>query len=149
MKRNWTNRLAFALALFFALMMLMASSTQLNMSVQIQGVIPTANGGTGHNGTVVTALGTTGTVSMDFSLGELYTMTPTGTVTLNATNCATGKHANVIVTTSGTSSFTITPSTNFKGTALATGTTSGKVFGWSFVCNGTTAVQMGAATAAM
>jgi hypothetical protein len=86
---------------------------------------------------------------MDFSLGGVYTITPTGTVTLNASNCATGKQAIVIVTTSGTSSFTITPSTNFKGTALATGTTTAKTFGWSFVCNGTTAVQAGAATVAM
>lgn len=126
-----------------------AATTVVNLPTQVTGILATANGGTGQNRTTVTALGTTGTVSMDFSLGEIYTITPTGTVTLNATNCATGKEATVIVTTSGTSSFTITPSTNFKGTALATGTTTAKTFGWSFVCNGTTAVQMGAATAAM
>lgn len=127
----------------------MAATTVVNLATQVTGILATANGGTGQNRTVVTALGTTGTVSMDFSLGMVYTITPTGTVTLNATNCASGKQAIVIVTTSGTSSFTITPSTNFKGTALATGTVTAKTFGWSFVCNGTTAVQQGAVTAAI
>lgn len=123
--------------------------TVVNLATQVFGILGTANGGTGQNRTVVTALGTTGTVSMDFSLGQIYTITPTGAVTLNATNCATGKEATVIVLTSGTTTFTITPTTNFKGTPLATGTTTAKTFGWSFVCNGTTAVQMGSATAAM
>ncbi len=126
----------------------MGAVTTVDLTRQVIGVLPIANGGTGY-GTTVTALGTTGTVSVDFSLGPVYTITPTGTVTLTAANCSTGKQATVVVTTSGTSSFTITPSTNFKGTALSTGTTSGKTFGWSFVCNGTTAIQMGAATAAM
>lgn len=97
----------------------------------------------------VTALGTTGTVNVDMSLGEVYTITPTGTVTLTASNCVSGRRATIIVLTSGTTSFTLTPSTNVKGTALSTGTTTAKTFGWSFICNGTTAVQAGAATAAM
>ncbi len=128
---------------------LMAAVTTVNLATQVTGILGTANGGTAQNRTVVTALGTTGTVSMDFSLGMIYTMTPTGAITLNATNCATGKEAVIIVTTSGTSSFTITPTTNFKGTALATGATSAKVYGWSFVCNGTTAIQTGAVTSPM
>jgi hypothetical protein len=122
--------------------------TVINLPTQVTGVLPVANGGTGHNATV-TVLGTTGTVSMDFSLGPIYTVTPTGAITLNAANCATGKVATVIVLTSGTTSFTITPTTNFKGTALSTGATTAKTFGWTFICNGTTAVQMGSATAAM
>lgn len=97
----------------------------------------------------VTVLGTTGTVNVDMALGEVYTMTPTGTVTLTASNCVSGRRSTIIVTTSGTTSFTITPSTNMKGTALSTGTTTAKTFGWSFICNSTTAVQQGAATAAI
>ena len=127
----------------------MAAVTTINLATQVTGILPVANGGNGINRSTVTALGTTGTVSMDFSLGGVYTVTPTGAITLNATNCASGRWATVVVTTSGTTSFTITPSTNFKGTALATGTTTAKTFGWSFACNGTTAVQVGTATAAM
>lgn len=137
--------IAVLLASFAAL----AATTVVNLATQVTGILAVANGGAGINRSTVTALGTTGTVSMDFSLGGIYTITPTGAVTLNATNCAAGRFATIVVTTSGTTSFTITPSTNFKGTALSTGTTTAKTFGWSFACNGTTAVQMGAATAAM
>lgn len=145
-----TNKYKLSLFLVLILSVLcLATTTMLNIPAQVTGILATANGGSGQNRTVVTALGTTGTVSMDFSLGMIYTITPTGAVTLNATNCATGKIATIIVLTSGSSSFTITPTTNFKGTALATGATTAKTFGWSFVCNGTTAYQMGTATAAM
>ena len=144
----WKYKTSIAIGLLCGLLAISAV-TVVNLATQVTGILGLANGGTGENGTVVTALGTTGTVSMDFSLGRIYTMTPAGAVTLNATNCATGKEATVIVLTSGATSFTITPTTNFKGTPLATGTTTAKTFGWSFVCNGTTAVQMGSATAAM
>lgn len=126
-----------------------AGKTVINLTSQVYGILPSANGGIGVDGTAVTALGNTGALTMDFSKGMVFTTTPSGAITLSASNCATGRHATVIVTSSGTTSFTITPSTNFKGTALSTGTTTGKTFGWSFVCNGITAVQMGAATAAM
>lgn len=138
----------YIVALLSLLLFLLGAVTVVNLATQVTGVLSVANGGSGHNATV-TALGTTGTVSMDFSLGPIYTVTPTGAITLNATNCATGKEATIIVTSSGTTSFTITPTTNFKGTALSTGTTTAKTFGWTFICNGTTAVQRGAATAAM
>ena len=144
---NRSNRAELIIVLVAACF-LIGSQTLVNLSANVTGVLSVANGGSGHNATV-TALGTTGTVSMDFSLGPIYTVTPTGAITLNATNCATGKEATIIVTSSGTTSFTITPTTNFKGTALSTGTTTAKTFGWTFICNGTTAVQMGAATAAM
>jgi hypothetical protein len=55
----------------------------------------------------------------------------------------------VIVTTSGTSSFVLTFSTNFKAAGtLATGTVTAKVFQVSFMCNGTTAIEQ-SRTAAM
>lgn len=165
-----------ALLLFVALaaiFTLPAAITQINLATQVVGILPCADHPalTGDITTsagscvtniasgviarsdiatsAVTVLGTTGTVNVDMSLGEIYTITPTGTVSLTASNCVSGRRATIIVLTSGTSSFTLTPSTNVKGTALSTGTTTAKTFGWSFICNGTTAVQQGAATAAM
>jgi len=86
---------------------------------------------------------------MDFSLATVYTLTPAQAETINAINCSAGKDVSLIVTTSGTSSFVLTFSTNFKtaGT-LTTGTVSAKVFNVSFICNGTTATEM-TRTAAM
>ncbi len=87
----------------------------------------------------VVTLGTTGTVSLDPTVGhEVFTMVPSGAVTLNASSAPVGKRATLIITTSGTSSFNVTPTTNFKSTgALATGVVSGKVFTISFIGDGT------------
>jgi hypothetical protein len=96
-----------------------------------------------------TTLGTTGTVSLDPTKGNLFTVTPTANITLNAASAPIGAVVYVVVTTSGTSSFSITPTTNFKSTgALATGTTSGKVFTITFVGDGTNMNEV-ARTAAM
>lgn len=85
----------------------------------------------------VTALGSSGSVSLDASLGNIFTITPTNNVTLNASAIAPGAEITVIVSTSGTSSFNITPGANFKSQgALATGTVSGKVFAIKFVGDG-------------
>jgi hypothetical protein len=103
-----------------------------------------------NNGTsAVTALGTTGTISLDPTLGRVFTVTPTGAITLNAASAPAGAVVYVVVTTSGTSSFNVTPSTKFKSTgALATGTSSGKVFTITFVGDGTNMNEV-ARTAAM
>lgn len=86
----------------------------------------------------VVALDTSGTVVLDPELGTVFSVTPTNNITLNASTAPAGAYITIIVTTSGTSSFNITPNTNFKSTgALATGTVSGKVFTMSFVGNGT------------
>ena len=99
--------------------------------------------------TTMTALGATGTVSLDPTLGQVFTITPTGNVTLNAASAPAGAYVTVIVTTSGTNSYNITPTTNFKSTgALATGTASGKVFTIGFVGDGTNLNEDGR-TAAM
>ncbi len=83
-------------------------------------------------------LGATGTVSLDPALGDVFTVTPTGSITLNAATAPAGSKITLVVTTSGTSSYNVTPTTNFKSTgALATGTASGKVFTISFVGDGT------------
>lgn len=98
----------------------------------------------------VTDLGTTsGTVSLDPALGDVFKLTPNGAVTLNAASAPANAKITLIITTSGTSSFNVTPNTNFKSQGvLATGTVSGKVFSISFVGNGTLLVETGR-TAAM
>ena len=151
----------YLLAIFALCGVLLGAATVINLATQVTGVLTASHGGTGQNstatfpasGTVVgvgAATLTAGTtVSVDFSTATIFTLTPAQTETLNATNCISGKQANIVVTTSGTTSFTLTFSTNFKTTGtLATGTISGKVFDLSFMCNGVTATEM-SRTAAM
>ena len=87
----------------------------------------------------LSVLGTTGSVTLNPTFSELFTLTPTGDITLNANNAAgPGRRASIVLTTSGTTSRTITFGTNFKSTGtLATGTVSGKVFTVEFVSDGT------------
>ena len=82
---------------------------------------------------VVTPLTPGSVVSVDFSLGCGFTLTPGEDETLNGSNGTPGQRATLIVTTSGTTSWTLTFGANFKtaGT-LATGTVNGKVFVMSF-----------------
>lgn len=108
--------------------------------------VPVAQG----NYAAVALSPTTGTVSASMGSGTVFTITPTGACTFNASGGVAGQAATFVITTSGTTSLTLTFGTNFKtvGT-LATGTTSGKVFAISFVCtNGTLWVETGR-TAAM
>lgn len=77
-------------------------------------------------------------ISVDPTLGGLYTLVPAGSETLNMASVP-AKHQRLVlvITTSGTSSFTITFGTGFKSTGtLATGTVSGKVFVVVFDCDG-------------
>lgn len=70
--------------------------------------------------------------------GDVYPVTPSGNITLTMSNPVYGRRVSVVVTTSGTTSFTITFSTGFKSTGtLATGTVTGKVFTVNFICDGT------------
>jgi hypothetical protein len=95
----------------------------------------------------VTVLGF-GTSSLDPSLGNIFTITPGGPVTINAASAPAGAEITVIVTTTGTSSFNVTPNTNFKSQgALATGTVSGKTFAIKFVGDGTDLVEVSRTTA--
>ena len=96
----------------------------------------------------VSALGVTGTVSLDPTLADVFTVTPTGAITLNAASQVAGARINIVVTTSGTSSYNITFNTGFKSTGvLATGTVSGKVFTISFACDGTNFNEVSRTTA--
>ncbi len=162
----WKKRLIFGV--LAATLLLLGSVTVVNLATQVTGTLPCANlpALTGNVTTsacaatvavVPVSLGGIGTavltpatiVSMNFALGTVFTLTPAQAETINATNCTAGQQATLIITTSGTSSFTLTFSTNFKTTGtLATGTSSGKQFAISFMCNATTATEM-SRTAAM
>jgi hypothetical protein len=78
------------------------------------------------------------------------TITPTGACTFNASGGVTGQISTFVVTTSGSSAYTLTWSSNYKPTAtLSTGTTTGKIFCVTFRCtNGTQWAEI-ARTAAM
>lgn len=78
------------------------------------------------------------TISVDPTLGGLFTLVPGTSCTLNMASVNT-KHQRIVlvITTSGSSSFTITFGTSFKSAGtLATGTASGKVFVVCFECDG-------------
>ncbi len=143
---------------------MLASTTVVNLATQVTGILPCADypaltgGVTNSSGSCATTvaavpvtlggLGTSAltpgtTVAMSFSAGSLFTLTPAQAETVNASNCTTGQHAALIVLTSGTTSYTLTFSTNFRTTGtLATGTTTAKEFVISFVCNGATATEV-------
>ena len=70
------------------------------------------------------------------------------TINLTTTGMTAGHRFTIVVTTSGTSSYTLTFGTNFKTTGtLATGTVSAKTFAISFAYDGTNAVETGRTTA--
>jgi hypothetical protein len=90
---------------------------------------------------VSTALATTTPIDISTvsSSGDVVPYTPTQSSTINAATMTGtgGRTLRLIVTTSGTTSYTITFGTNFKTTGtLATGTVSGKVFVITFVSDG-------------
>ncbi len=85
-----------------------------------------------------TAIGNTGTVSLDPALGDVFTTGPTGDMTINATSGLLGARVTLVITTVNTTTRTLTFGTNFKTTGtLATGASSGKVFTISFIGDGT------------
>jgi len=78
------------------------------------------------------------TIALDTTLGGIFTLTPAHTATINAASVIAGREIALVITTSGTSSFTLTFGTNFKSTGtLATGTATGKVFVIRYVSDGT------------
>jgi hypothetical protein len=88
---------------------------------------------------------TTGTQTLLMGTMSVFTITPTGACTFNASGGIAGQRVSLIVTTSGTSAYVLTFGTNFKtaGT-LSTGTTTAKVFQMSFTCkDGTLWVEEG------
>lgn len=114
------------------------------------------NGTAWQNTTIITSnqtitpLGTTGSIGFDPSLGDIFTITPTGNVTLTGVSAGlVNQIIKLIVLTSGTSSFNITFGTGFVAQGvLATGTVSGKTFIVSFINDGNFYYEM-SRTAAM
>ncbi len=85
-----------------------------------------------------TALGNTGTVSLNPALGDVFTTGPTGDMTINASSALLGARVSIVVTTVNTTTRTLTFGTSFKSTGtLATGASSGKVFTVNFIGDGT------------
>lgn len=97
----------------------------------------------------VEALGSlSGSVTLVLSAGDLFTLTPTGNVTLSASSPAAGAEITLIITTSGTSSFNITPAGIIKSQGvLATGSVTAKTFAMKFVCDGTSLIEVSRTTA--
>jgi hypothetical protein len=89
-----------------------------------------------------------GTVALNFSVNNTVTVTPTITGTFTTTIPANGVKCNLIIITSGTTSYTMTFGTGFKtvGT-LSTGTVTGKYFVFSFISNGSLLIEAGRTTA--
>ena len=87
-------------------------------------------------------------MTLNCALGDVFTLTPAEAESINATNLAAGQRVDVVITTSGTNSYTLTFNTNFKTTGtLATGATSGKVFVVAFVSDGTNLIEVARTTA--
>lgn len=89
----------------------------------------------------VTTLTSAATISFRPSVkSSVFKLTPAHTATINAVIAGgvPGRSYTFVVTTSGTTSYTLTFGTAFKTTAtLATGTTTAKVFVLTFVFDGT------------
>jgi len=114
-----------------------AGIAALTIGGSITGLTSAAASGKIRNSTV-TALATSGTISVDPTLGEVFTCTPSNACTFNAASAAAGTQVTFVFTTSGTSSFVMTFGTSFKSTGtLATGTVTAKVFTVSFISDGT------------
>lgn len=95
----------------------------------------------------IAALTSASTISLDPTAGDIFTLTPGHTATINAASVLT-QSITLIITTSGTTSYTLTFGTNFKTTGtLATGTTSAKVFTITFVSDGTNYNEVARTTA--
>jgi hypothetical protein len=105
--------------------------------------------GTVDLGGAVIALTSSSTIALNSTLGNIFTLVPAHTATINcATVPATGQEITLRILTSGTSSFTLTFGTNFKSTGtLATGTADAKVFVIKFVSDGTNMNEVSRTTA--
>jgi hypothetical protein len=95
---------------------------------------------------IVTLPSTGGNIDMSIDT-EVYRVTPTANGSFNLSGAPVGKRAVVIITTSGTTSYTLTFTGGKTTATLATGTVSGKVFTVSFLGDGTNMVETSRTTA--
>ena len=80
----------------------------------------------------------TNATTMDCSLADIFTYTPTEATTITPTNLAPGQRITIVFLTVGTSSFVVTFGAPFKTTGtLATGTTAARYFILEFVADPT------------
>ena len=85
-------------------------------------------------GTGIDISATTGTATITMD-SAIKTLVPTGNITLNAPGGLIGQTCKVVITTSGTTAYTVTWGSNFRTTpTLSTGIVDAKVFIVSFVC---------------
>ncbi len=87
----------------------------------------------------IVALTPSATIALNPALGGEFTLVPGASCTINASSVnALAQEITVVITTSGTSSYTVTFGSNFKSTGtLATGSSSAKVFTLTFKSDGT------------
>ena len=84
-----------------------------------------------------------GTTAMAFGTNLTVKVTPTATATFTTTVPSAGTEVNLLILTSGTTSYTITFGTGFLSVpTLATGTTTAKNFVIEFYSNGTALMQV-------
>ncbi len=88
---------------------------------------------------VATPLATSGSASIDPSLGNVFTITPTADTTISAASAPVDASIKLLVLTSGTASYNLTldSGTIASQGVLATGTVSGKRFQVTFTGDGT------------
>lgn len=102
----------------------------------------------GGNASIITTIPGAGAVAVNAMAGSVFTFTPTASSTLTATVVPAGDIVFLVLTTSGTSSFTTTFGTGFKTTAtLASGTVTAKVFTITFVSDGVNLNEVARTTA--
>lgn len=97
----------------------------------------------------ISALSTGATISLDPTLGGLFTLTPVQSCTINAATVPV-KHQRIVVevVTSGTTAYTITFGTHFKSAGtLSSGVTTAKTFLVVFEGDGTNFVEASRTTA--
>jgi hypothetical protein len=97
-------------------------------------------------GTNITS--TSGNITVQMN-GNMKTITPSGACTFTpAAGGYTGQHVTFIITTSGTTSYTLTWGSGFITTGvLTTGVASGKTYSVDFVYNGTNWIEVSRTTA--
>lgn len=91
-----------------------------------------------------TALTPSGTVNITAGTSNVFTLTPAQTETITASGFLSGQYVDLIILTSGTTSYTLTFSTGIKyaSSTLATGTVSGKYFVIHYVSDGNYLIEL-------
>jgi len=114
-------------------------SNQTDLNTALSGKQATLTRATGAM--VYSAL-SNGTLALAFGTNSCVKVTPTATGSFTTTVPAAGNVSQLIILTSGTTSYTMTFGTGFKSTGtLATGTTTGKYFILTFVSDGTYMIE--------